>query len=95
MRRLQASQVRKVGLWDGVAQDLFWMGRIIWGRRRRHGKISLEQGVYQGLVLLGHAVNAVGELDKVLRWVVRIGGVGLVVGSIMVRSHGSSRDHTP
>ena len=95
VRRLQASQVRKVGLWGGVAQDLFWMRRIIRGWRRRHGKISLEQGIYQGLVLLSHAVDAIGELDEILWRLVWVGRVGLVVSSIVVRSHGSSRDHTP
>ena len=43
--------------------------------------------------MLGHADNVVGKLDKILWWVVWIRGVGLMVGSIIVRSHGSSRDH--
>ena len=43
--------------------------------------------------MFDHAVNAVGKLNDILWWVVWIGRVGLMVGSIMVRSHGSSRDH--
>lgn len=53
----------------------------------------MEQSVDQGLVLFGHTVDAIGELDEVLWWVVRIGRVGLVIGSVMVGSHGSSRYH--
>ena len=44
--------------------------------------------------MFGHAVDAVGKLDEVLWWVVWIGGVVLMVGIIIVRRLGSSRDHT-
>ena len=45
--------------------------------------------------MLDQAVNAVGELGEILWWVVWIGRVSLVVGNIVVKSHGSSCDHPP
>ncbi|THG04299.1 hypothetical protein TEA_000763 [Camellia sinensis var. sinensis] len=43
----------------------------------------------------GVAVNAVGELGEILWWVVWVRGVGLGIGNVVLRSHGSSCDHPP